>query len=608
MTPSTHAPDNPNIAGTIRGTIRGTIAGTIPGTIAGTIAGALTLLLAASIGCSVPLAPPIGESSNAAPKPGGTLTLASFVNIRSIDPAIAFDEGSEPVVRLLFARLFQISRDGTIDGDLVDTYRLSPDGLQLTMDLRADAHFHDGSPVLADDVKRSFERAFHPDTPTPVASFFERIDGFSEYRKGNAANLSGISVIAERTFRISLREPDPTLLPLLTLGVTSPVCKSGGHTFDPKFMQSACGAGPYKLASWNGRESIKITRHSSYHNAAAIHLDGITWLFAVPPTSQRFRFERNQLDIVHDLSAADAVAFRSDPRWTPFGSWSRPRATRGVFMNTELPPFNNTKVRQAVAMAIDKHQIASLRAGHLVAANSLIPAGVVGHDPSFQGQQHNLEQALELMSQAGWPFDPSSNTGGYPETIDYHCAADSFDTAVAEVIQQQLRRIGIRIRIKAISWAAYLATTGRRHQAAMGADGWSADYDDPSSFFDPLFSTSAIQQEESQNRSFYSNPELDTLLNQARRETNSEKRRVMYNKADSIIRDDAPWAIIYGFRYYDVHQGYVQGYSAHPHMFLDVARVWLDTKHKTIATRSKNGPPLSITQLAHSLTTRLPQR
>ena len=566
----------------------------------------LLATIAASLGCScsVPLNPPIGEPSNAPPQRGGTLTLSSFVNVRSIDPAIAFDEGSEPIIKLLFARLFRVTRDGTIEGDLVDSYRMTPDGTELTMELRHNARFHDGSPVLASDVKRSIERAFHPKTPCPVASFFDRIVGLSDFHNGDTSEVSGVTALSDRVVRISLREPDATLLPLLTLGITSPVCKSGGHLFDPKFMQVACGAGPFRLASWNGRESIQLLRHDGYHDASSTHLDGIHWLFGVPSTSQRFRFERGELDIVHDLTAADAVAFRADPRWQPLGSWSRPRSTRGVFMNTELPPFNDRRVRRAVAFAIDRDQVASLRAGHLVAANSMIPSGVVGHDASFQGQLHDLQQALDLMRQAGWPYNPASDSGGYPESIDYYCAADSFDTAVGEVIQQQLRHIGIRIQIKALSWSAYLAITGRRHQTRMGADGWSADFDDASSFFDPLFSTSAIQEEESQNRSFFSNPELDALLDRARRESDPIARRTLYHRADSIVRDDAPWAVVYGFRYYDVHQGYVHNYSAHPHAFLDVATVWLDAKKRTTAVRAINAPPWSVAELAMRLTTR----
>jgi ABC-type transport system substrate-binding protein len=562
-----------------------------------------TLLAIVSLcGCSKRLDPPLGGPVDGPPQAGGKLTLATFVNIRSVDPAVAFDEGSEPIVRLLFARLFRVSRSGKIEGDLVKDYRLSEDGLRLTMHLRRDARFHDGTPVLASDVKRSLERAFHPKTPCPVPSFYDRIVGFGAFHKGEATELTGVQVLSDHGVRIELREPDATILPILTLGMAAPVCRSAGHVYDPNFSLEACGAGPFRLARWEGQEAIELRRHDGYHDASQVHVEGIRWLFGVQSTAQRFRFERGEIDFVHELTASDAVAFRSDPRWRPLGSWSRPRSTRGIFMNTEMPPFDRVEVRQAVAYAIDRTQVASLRAGHLVAANSVIPSGVVGHDPSFPGQHHDLDKALALMKSAGWAYDPASNTGGYPETIDYYCAAESFDVAVAEIFQQQLRRVGIRIRINAVSWATYLAVTGRRKHARMGADGWSADFDDPSDFLDPLFSSEAIQDEESQNRAFYSNPELDALLDRARREMDPNVRRGLYRRADEIVRDDAPWAVVYGFRYYDVRQGYVQGYRPHPHAYLDVSSVWIDAAHQRLAKASRSAPPGSMNVLALELT------
>lgn len=558
------------------------------------------------LGCSTKLQPPIGGPSDGPPTRGGKLTIATFVRVRTIDPAVAFDEGADPVTRLLFARLFRVSRQGVIEGDLVQQHHLSADGRELTLQLRHDATFHDGTAVLASDVKRSIERALHVDTNCPVASYYDRIVGFDAYHSGKAAELEGVRVLSDHAVRLSLREPDATLLPALTLGILSPVCRSAGATFDPDFANHPCGAGPFRFESWEGQEAIELRRHDRYHEAGEVHVDSIRWMFAVPPTAQRFRFERGELDIVRELTAADSVAFRSDPAWKPFGSWSRPRATRGFFMNTEMQPFDNADFRRAVSFAIDRDQLADLRSGHLVAANSMVPSGVAGHDPAFQGQHHDLEKARELMRKAGYPYDPSTGQGGYPETIDYYCPANSLESVAAELFQQQLQRIGVRINIKAISWGAYLAVTSRRKSTRMGAEGWSADFDDPSSFFDPILSTEAIQDEGSQNRAFYSNPELDQLLHRARREMDPVVRRQLYARADAIVRDDAPWAIIYGARQFDLHQGYVQGYEPHPYAYQDVRSVWIDRGLEKRMAAARHAPPGSINVLALRLSGRRP--
>ena len=563
------------------------------------------LLIAASgLGCTPRLSAPIGEARDTPPRKGGTLNVATFVHVRSIDPAVAFDEGSEPIVRLVFGRLFHVSRNGQILGDIAESFQASDDGLRLTVRLRPQARFHDGSRVTAHDVKRSFERMLHPETPCPAPSFYDRIRGYDAYRDGKAAALAGVQAVSDDVVTFVLREPDATFLPVLTLGFAAPVCRAAGSTYDASFSLQACGAGPFRLEAWEGQEALRLRRHDAYHAAADVHLDAIHWLFGVMSTAQRFRFERGELDLVHELTAADSVAFRTDARWNDFAAWNRPRTTRGIFMNTEMPPFDRQEVRSAIAHAIDRQAVATLRAGTLVAAHSMVPSGVVGHDPTFQGQRYDPAKALELMQRAGFPYDPSTGTGGYPDTIDYVVPADSFDMQVAEVFQQQLARVGIRIRIKAMAWTASLVVTGRRGAARMGADGWSADFDDASDFLDPLFSTQAIQNEESQNRAFYSNLELDELLRRARRELSADERRKLYRRAEEIIRDDAPWAIVYGYRYFDVWQPYLHGYSTHPHMYLDIANAWLDVEQRKLAFRAKGAPPGSVNALALDLTRR----
>lgn len=561
-----------------------------------------TLALAILLGaCTDKLSPPLGHARPLAPARGGMLTVATFVSVNSIDPADTFDEAADPLQRLLFARLLRIGTSGNFEGDLAERFEQSSDGLTVRLHLRTNALFHDGTAVTTHDVKRSFERVLHPDTPCPAPSFYDRIEGYDEYRKGSAHELRGIEAESSHTVAFHLREPDAAFLALLTLPFAAPVCKSAGSRYEPSFSTRACGAGPFRIAEWRGTDALVLRRHDGYYDRSKPYLDGVTWLFGVPLTSQRFRFERGEIDLVHELSAADSVAFRRDPAWRPFGAWNRSRSTRAIFMNTELAPFDQLPVRQAVAHAIDREALASLRAGHIVAASSLVPEGVVGHAAGFDGQRFDLQAARELMREAGYAYDPATDTGGYPQTLDYLVPADSFDLQVGELFQQQLRRIGLRIRLKPLSVGAYLTITGRRGQARIGADGWSADFDDPSDFFEPLFSSRSIQTEHSQNRSFFRNAQLDQVLDAARKELDSNRRRELYLQAERIVRDQAPWAIAYGYRYYDVWQPYVHGYRPHPQLFMEVDGVWVDRDMRRLASRSRGAAPASLNALAFQL-------
>jgi ABC-type transport system substrate-binding protein len=565
----------------------------------------IAALAAALLGaCSSPLAAPRGHRRDIPTQRGGTITVAQYVNVRSVDPAVAFDEGSDPIVRLLFARLLRVSESGAFEGEIARSFRVTDDGLRVLVQLHPGVRFHDGTLVSARDVKRSIERALHPDTPCPAPSFFDRLVGFDDYRQGKTDHIAGVVASSDVDIEFRLREPDATFLATLTLPFASPVCPSAGATFDPSFSVHACGAGPFRLVRWQDQDAIVLARHEGYFEPGLPYLDGITWLFGMQTTTQRFQFEQGRLDYVHELSAADSAAFRSDPRWAPFGAWNEPRSTRGIFMNTRMPPFDRLEIRQAVAAAIDREQVGMLRAGTVVPARSMVPPGVVGHDPDFQGQRFDLQRALDLMHQAGFAYDPATGRGGYPDPIDYFVSAESFEVQAAELYQQHLARIGIRIRLRSMAWTAWLAQTGRPMQAPMGGDGWSADFDDPSNFFDPIFSTGAIQDDESQNRAFFSNAELDDVLARGRREMSPVVRRALYRRADEIVRDQAPWAVVFGYRYYDVWQPYLHGYRPHPRVQQRLAFVWLDIEEKRRALRAKNAPPGSLNVLALALSRR----
>jgi peptide/nickel transport system substrate-binding protein len=255
-------------------------------------------------------------------------------------------------------------------------------------------------------------------------------------------------------------------------------------------------------------------------------------------------------------------------------------------MNTERPPFDNVELRRAVASAIDRTEIAKVRPGSIRPATRIIPSAVVGYDPS-PGQRFDYAAALEHMKLAGYPYDPVTKQGGYPGELDFSTVGGSFEQEAAEVYQQELARIGVRIRLRTLSWSAYLAETSRRGATVMGSDGWAMDFPDPSDFFEPIFHSRAISDEDSQNRSFFKNAELDRVLDDARRETRMEKRLALYKRAEEIVIDQAPWAIVYTKQWFELWHPYVRGYHIHPASSEHVGLAWIDEEAKKTASRAK---------------------
>jgi ABC-type transport system substrate-binding protein len=178
------------------------------------------------------------------------------------------------------------------------------------------------------------------------------------------------------------------------------------------------------------------------------------------------------------------------------------------------------------------------------------------------------------MARAGYPFDPATGTGGYPYPIDYVTIPDTFEQPTAEIYQQQLARVGIKIRLRLLSHQSYLAEVQRRGRAPMGWAGWQADYPDPLTFFDPKLVTSALGPV-SLNNSFYSNPELDALVARGRTETDQRARDALFSRAEEIVARDAPWIPVTTSRVIELRQPWLRGYVSTALAQLDFSRAWL---------------------------------
>src|SRR5260370_19520559 len=180
------------------------------------------------------------------------------------------------------------------------------------------------------------------------------------------------------------------------------------------------------------------------------------------------------------------------------------------------------------------------------------------------------------MRKGGYPYDPETGKGGWTQSIDYPLYDGGLLVFPAQLLQQDLARIGLRIELKLMSWQAFLALQERPLATALSQANWQMDYPDPSSFFDPLFTTRAIGPESGHNTAFYSDVRIDDLVARARREIVPDRRRRLYHEAGAILCDAAPWAFAYAYHFFHVHQRYVHAYQPHPVWPLEVSATWID--------------------------------
>jgi len=541
---------------------------------------ALVVLLLGASGCRSGVAPPLGEDRDVPPRQGGVLRTAFFTDVRTLDAANAFDTAASAIESLIYDGLITYDAKGKIVPQLAERIEISPDGKRYVFPIKHGVLFHDGTELTAHDIKRSIERSLHHKTPCPVPSYYERIVGYAAYHEGKAEELTGVKVEGDYQIAFQLTEPDATFLHILALPVVTPLCKSAGKTWHRTFSNQPCGTGPFKVTRYENGQIIKLVRHDGYWDKGKPYLDGIDWYLSMQAFTQRFKFERGDIDYIREFGEADSLLYRTSPAWRGRGEWEPSLTTNGTFLNTEMAPFDNRHFRRAVSFAIDREQVASVKPGHVRPATKIVPEVLIPSEPDYPRQRYDYAQALEEMRLAGYPFDPRTGQGGYPEEIPYLAMIDSYASTAAQIYQQQLAKIGIRIRIQQVGWPTYLARTSRRKTVQMGFTGWHADFPDASTFFEPIFASKAIQDEESQNAAFFSNKELDVLLERARRATDDRERLRLYRRAEHIIAEEAPWVTAYSYSYFELWQPYVHGYRPHPVLNQYVRNMFFDVEQK----------------------------
>lgn len=548
-------------------------------------------LLVLSSACSKELPPPLPAegTDKAAPARGGVFQLASFGDIRALDPANVSDGLAPQILEHLFAGLVDYDADGAIRPGIAERWEIVDEGRTYRFFLRQGVRFHDGEEVTASDIERSAVRALHGTAPNPYASYFSMISGFAELNAKKSETLRGVTVEGRYVVSFHLDAPDATFLRVLGLLVLRPVCRSAGDRYSDAW--TACGAGPFKLGDggWKRGRSVELVRHDAYYEKGLPYLDGVRWTFHQNGSTQSFKFFQGELDLVRDVPTPELLRFQADPRWKPFADLTRGSQIIGEAMNVEMPPFDNVEIRRAVVSAIDREDLQKLRAANLAVANQLVPPGVFGWDEDLVGQRFDYPAALEHMRRAGFPYDPATGTGGWPHVVPYLVYKQGLQEYTGQVLAQQLARIGIRIEIRVVNYPTFIALSGRRRTSTFGPGMWLQDYPDALSFLEPLFHSRSIGDEDSTNAAFYANPRFDELVDRAHRELDDARRKRIYSEAQAVLVDDAPWAFTETFRYYTQRQGYVRGDRTHPVWMVDLARTWLDRVPSPTAGRTLFG-------------------
>jgi ABC-type transport system substrate-binding protein len=511
--------------------------------------------------------PRFRAAGSPAPRDGGTLRFAVEESLHTLDPTIGYDWVGYYVLHPLFDTLVDFSPAGVdIVPRLARDWSISPDGLVYRFELQPGIAFSDGAPITAAHFKFSLERALAT-ADSPYAEFLTDVVGAREVIEGKAATCAGIIAETDRRLVIRLAHVNPALLDILAMPFATPQRPEHVAAAGDQLRRRPDATGPFELDSWDEGNRIVLRRNPHYFQPQRAHLDAIVMLENIPRDTEFQMFERGDLDAAERLAAPDYLFVMTEPAWQPYVHLAGGMNVYGSRMNVQVKPFDDRRVRQALNYALDKRHTARLLNGTTVASHGILPPGMLGRDPELGPYPHDVAKARALLAEAGYPH-------GF--AVEYLTVHDEETEKVAGSLQSDLAEVGVRVRLTVTSLATLQTETGLPTGSAFSYTSWTADYPDPTDFFDPRFHSRSIRPTSSTNDSFYKNPELDALLDAARAELAPARRDAMYRRAERILYDDAPWIWDYHRLLTEVTQPYVRGYGPHPIWLRDYTSAWLD--------------------------------
>lgn len=468
-------------------------------------------------------------------------------NPRAYDPATG--GGND----LVFSGLVMFTPDLRVVSDLAASWDVSPDGTVYTFHLRPEARFHNGRPVTAQDVIYSWERAADPATESnEVLTYLGDIVGVRERHAGTSDRITGLAARDPHTLEVRIDAPKPYFVMKLTYA-TAAVVDEANVESGPEWYRTPNGTGPYRLIRWEPHRVQIYERNDGFYLAPPAVRYIIVQLVAEVGLRM---YERGDIDITR-VGSADVARLR-DPGEPLHGELLEAvsMCTGYVVFDTTRPPFDDQKVRQAFALAVDRQQYVDLVADGLsLPARGLYPPALPGHDPALEGLAFDPALARTLLAESRY-----GGAEGLP-TITFTTAGHGSDVSqdVAVLAAMWQEHLGVTIAIDNVEPDRWWDELHAGNHGQIFSQGWCADYPDPENFADALFHSQAQQ-----NLGRYTSPKVDALLERARVERDPDARIRMYQEAERQIVHDAPAVFLSHALHFLLVKPRVKGYVLTP--------------------------------------------
>lgn len=474
-----------------------------------------------------------------------TLVYCSEGSPENFAPSINTTGTSFDVTEQIYDNIVDFERGGTkVIPGLAEKWEVSKDGLEYTFHLRkgvkwqSNKNFKPTRDFNADDMLFMLERQWKENDP-----YFKVTSSNHAYfgDMGMPKLLKSVDKVDDYTVKITLNAPEAPFLSNLAMqfaGVQSKeyaiaMLKAGTPE---KIDQEPVGTGPFMLVQYQKDAIIRYKAFPQYW-AGKAKIDDL--IFSITPdASVRWaKLQKGECHVMPYPNPADLPAIRKDPNVVVM---EQPGLNVGYLAyNTTKKPFDDVRVRKAVNMAIDKKAIVdAVYLGTGVPAINPIPPTQWSYNKSVKDDAYNPAEAKKLLAAAGLPNGFTTDLWAMPVQRPYNPNAKR----IAELMQADLAKVGIKAEIKSFEWGEYRKRMqSGEHQ--MGMLGWTGDNGDPDNFLNTLLGCAASKNNGSNVAKFCYQP-FEDLVQKAKVITNPAERAKLYEKAQVIFKEQAPWFTI----------------------------------------------------------------
>ena len=471
-------------------------------------------------------------SSDKKPAYGDILVRGDIGDASNLIPLLASDSASHNICNIVYNGLVKYDKDMNIVGDLAESWDISRNGLVITFHLRKGVKWHDGQPFTSADVLYTYQVTVDPKTPTAYAGDFLKV------KKAEALDDYTFRVTYDKPFAPALISWGSSILPRHLL--------AGKDITKSALSRHPIGTGPYKFKEWVTGQKIVLVSNPDYFEGQP-YIDGrITRI--IPDSATMFLELRAQnigmmgLTPLQYTRQTENNLFKNNfnkYRYLSFGYTY-------LGYNLKTPLFADKRIRQAISYAINKDEIISgvlLNLGK--PANGPYKPGTWAYNDKVKIYNYNPQKARELLREAGWT--KINNEGilekdGKPFVFEIVTnQGNETRQKCAEIIQRQLKEIGIVVKIRILEWSAFVTDFINKRRFDAVILGWSIPFDPDA--YDVWHSSKTAPEE--LNFISYKNPEADEMLEKGRGTFNQNERKKYYDRFQEILAEDQPYTFLY---------------------------------------------------------------